>query len=717
LILRGAGEVQFTPSEPAEQGQLRALAGRPAFVTSFDSAFIRLSSTEYESRVSQRSLTAVAVNPGELARAQAVFDDRSSKTFNLDLRELSPERWSIAPTLGNLIVEFKTNRFGWLTYARAPSEQEDISLFDRARARNISSYASTERLAARGRFYSEDRNSTYDVERYGIDLTFAPDRQWVQGRASIRLKITAPAAGTLTFKLAESLVVSSVSSPSYGRLLALRVIGQNNIIVNLPTTVVRGTDLIVDVEYSGRVNPQSVDREAAAPQGGTQREDAPQLVIEPEPRLLYSNQVYWYPQSLVTDYATAAIRLKVPSEYQVIASGSLVRSSVDPAAMQDVRGAEPRFVRMVEFSTDRPVRYLSCVISRFGPTGQLRVPVPAIAPQTYTGLPDSGMSGGTPAINLEVVSTPRVSGKNRQLPARVATMLRVYANLIGEAPYPDFTLAGMEDNLPGGHSPAFFALWLQPLPSSPFSWSSDPLALDAIYPPYFLAHEVAHQWWGQAVGWKNYHEQWLSEGMAQYFAALFAAADRGPATMRLMLQEMRESAEIFGEQGPIALGYRLGHVQADTRVFRAIVYNKSAVVLHMLRRLVGDDAFFAGLRRYYRDWRFKKAGTDDFRAAMEAESPVRLTRFFAQWVLGTGTPKIRVSTETDPAGATATVRVEQVGEIFDFPLTVTVQYADGKSAEVTIPVTAATVEYAIPLTGKLRRIVTKDDLTLVEYVK
>ena len=61
-------------------------------------------------------------------------------------------------------------------------------------------------------------------------------------------------------------------------------------------------------------------------------------------------------------------------------------------------------------------------------------------------------------------------------------------------------------------------------------------------------------------------------------------------------------------QGPIYLGYRLGHIRAERPVFRSLVYNKSAIVLHMLRRLVGDDTFFFGVRRFYSEWRFKKAG-------------------------------------------------------------------------------------------------------------
>ena len=92
------------------------------------------------------------------------------------------------------------------------------------------------------------------------------------------------------------------------------------------------------------------------------------------------------------------------------------------------------------------------------------------------------------------------------------------------------------------------------------------------------------------------------------------------------------------------LGYRLGHVKGNVRVFRALVYNKGAAVLHMLRRLLGDDVFFAGLRRFYADRRYQKAGTDDLERALEAESGRVLDRFFERWIYGTDIPRVRYST-------------------------------------------------------------------------
>jgi aminopeptidase N len=219
------------------------------------------------------------------------------------------------------------------------------------------------------------------------------------------------------------------------------------------------------------------------------------------------------------------------------------------------------------------------------------------------------------------------------------------------------------------------------------------------------------------VGWKNYHEQWLSEGFAQYFAALYAGADRGPDTLDALVADMRDSTIPRLSQGPISLGYRLGHIQSDGRVFRSIIYNKSAVVLHMLRRLIGDEAFFAGVRKFYKDWRFQKAGTDDLRAVFESTSSMPLGRFFDRWIGGSSIPKIRLTSRVAEGGESALVKIEQVGDVFDLPLTVSVQYADGRNEEVTIKVREATVEQAVALKGPVRRIVVKDELSLYELVR
>ena len=165
IVLLGRGRMRFAPSDAAERTQVRIFSGDDALATDFDAVFIRVrpasSATSCRPRRSSRCPSSRAI----FRRASELFDDSIGQTFNLDLRDLSRERWSLIPTIGDLIAEVRTRRLGNLTYARSTKDAEDISLFDRRRRRNIAVYASTQKLASRGRFYGEDELVDYDVLR------------------------------------------------------------------------------------------------------------------------------------------------------------------------------------------------------------------------------------------------------------------------------------------------------------------------------------------------------------------------------------------------------------------------------------------------------------------------------------------------------------------------------------------------------------------------
>jgi hypothetical protein len=658
-------------------------------------------------------LTPAPVAPDALEVARQVFDEFAPQSYGVDLGTFGQRGWSFEPGEGNVVVEFKTGRYGWLTYARTPADLEDVSLFKRGTSKVVSSYASRERLATRGRYYSEDANAAYTVEHYELDVAFDPVRSFVRGRGAMLLRIAAETVSALTVRLDDDLQVSSVTSPGSGKLLAVRITGQNRVLVSLPGSLHRGAEVVVDLSYAGRLVPPGLDREAMlAPQTGL-GQGVPRVEEfrpDPEPLWIYSGRTAWYPQPEAGGgHATAVMRFHVPADFEIVASGTAVRSSVDAAP----GGAHSQ--RVAEFVADRPVRYLSCAISRFQPVTSVAADVPALSPSLSDAA--RGAAGSGPAsININVVATPRAAGAARAIGAKAADILHYYATLLGEAPYGGLTIAAADDNLPGGHSPAFLTLLHTRLATSPYDWRADPVAFDPT-PNFLLAHEVAHQWWGQAVGWKNYHEQWLSEGLAQYFAALYIGSSQGPTAMRDVLKAMRDSAVAQSDSGPIALGYRLGHIANDATAFRVILYDKTAVVLDMLRRLMGERAFMTGVARFYRDNRFRAAGTDDFIKALQPETTIALDRFFETWVQGTAVPEIRINSQIDPQGRTATIRVapaSAAAPAADFPLTISIQYADGQTEDVTIPVIGGQVELLIPLKGPVRRLVTHDDLTLVK---
>ena len=180
---------------------------------------------------------------------------------------------------------------------------------------------------------------------------------------------------------------------------------------------------------------------------------------------------------------------------------------------------------------------------------------------------------------------------------------------------------------------------------------------------------------------------------------------------------MRRSGIDMSPQGPIYLGYRLGHIKGERPVFRSLVYNKSAIVLHMLRRLVGDEQFFFGIRRFYAEWRFRKAGTDDFRAAMEAATGRDLGPFFETWIYGVAIPRVGF-TYRSPDASSVVVKFEQRGDVAPIPITVTLTYSNGETESVMVPVTERVVERTLKLKGPLRKVeANEDNAALAEIEK
>jgi Peptidase family M1 domain len=713
VVLLGRGTMSFHPDPQTEKGQVKIFTGTETLESAFESAFVRLNPSDFEQLLTTPQLQARAagtVDPRERKRALEVFREESGKSFIIDLGDLSRDPWSLLPGPSDFLAEIKTRRYDTITYARSAQEAEDITVFDRKRHRNIALYASKQKLATRGRFYNEDDLVDYDVIDYDIDVASIPERQWIEGRTRIYLKTRAYVLNTITLKLADSLVVQSIVSNEFGRLFGIRVKNQNTLVVNLPSTVLKDTTLTLNVTYAGRLESQMPEREAVGV-GGDPQQRPPEgelPLISAEPSYLYSSRSFWYPQAVVTDYATARIRLIVPATYEAVGSGQLEPGFPSLIAGKDVTQNR----KLYAYVASQPLRYLAFVVSRFVRAETVTIGFPEVPTSKMEGVPMTGLSYRS--LNLTVEANPRQVSRGHDLVDRAADIATFYQSILGDSPYSSFTIALVESELPGGHSPAYFASLNQPLPTTQLVWRNDPAAFNN-FPEFFIAHEIAHQWWGQAIGWRNYHEQWISEGFAQYFAALYAQHQRGDEAFYGVVRQLRRWAIEQSEQGPVSLGYRLGHIRGESRVFRALIYNKGAAVLHMLRRLVGDDAFFSGVRRFYRTMRFKKAGTEDFRAAMEAASGRSLERFFERWIYNSSLPRLTFNHRVE--GSELVLHFEQTGEVFDVPVTVVLNYGDRKST-VVVPITERVVDKRVPLEGTLRGVeINKDDGTLAEINK
>jgi hypothetical protein len=697
LVLIGRGEMRFSPTSAAERGQVRLFSGNDTLTSPFEEAFVRLSPSDYQKRVSTASLTAGAPQERLTRRALEIFSREANKSFNVDLQDLSSDMWHLLPPADDFLAEVDTRRFDTLTYSRSSAQAEDVTVFRRKDRRTLALYPSVAKLAARGRFYSDDALRDYDVLDYSIDATIDPEKQTVQGRARLAVRVRSTSLSNVFLRLNEALTVTGVTSVEYGRLLYLRIRGQNNVLVNLPRLLPQDSDLTLVVTYEGRIPSQDLDVDVIEVSVDEQEQGPPTEVTDPA--FLLSNRAFWYPQNPVPDYATASLRIVVPSGWTCIASGQPVPSS-SAVSLRDIL----RDGKLFEFKASEPLRYLAVVVARLSRVSEADVALPD------TLAASSGIDRLTVAV--EAQSSQRFRG--RAVAQQTEEILRFYASVVGDVPYKSATVALLESDLPGGHSPGYFAVIKNPIAQSNAAWRGDPATFEG-FPEFFLAHELAHQWWGQAVGWKNYHEQWLSEGFAQYFAALYAQKTRGERTFIEMLRQFRRWSLSDSDQGPVHLGYRLGLVKGNVRVFRALVYNKGAAVLHMLRRLLGDDVFFSGLRRFYADRRYQKAGTEDLERALEAESGRVLDRFFERWIYGTDIPRVRYSTSL--GDGTVNVRFEQAADlVFDLPVTVTLMYANGRTTDVVVPLTEAVVERSIPTTDLVRQVqVNRDSAALAEF--
>jgi hypothetical protein len=207
------------------------------------------------------------------------------------------------------------------------------------------------------------------------------------------------------------------------------------------------------------------------------------------------------------------------------------------------------------------------------------------------------------------------------------------------------------------------------------------------------AHETAHQWWGNVVTAEGYHDAWLMEALANYSGLLYLEKRKGPRTLETVLKEYRDNllrktdgGEIADSAGPIVMGPRL-ESSLSPDAWKHIVYGKGSWIVHMLRRRMGDDKFFAMLAELRRRYDSKSVTTEAFRQLAAGflppkSSDSKLEAFFDQWVYGTGIPTLKLNWSvkgTAPAvRLVGTLTQSDVGEDFSVPVPVEIQFAKGK---------------------------------------
>lgn len=148
-----------------------------------------------------------------------------------------------------------------------------------------------------------------------------------------------------------------------------------------------------------------------------------------------------------------------------------------------------------------------------------------------------------------------------------------------------------------------------------------------------MAHEIAHQWWFSTVGNDIFNEAWLDESFAEYSALLYLQETEGEEVFQNYLKEYQSSAALadVGTDGKLKVGSSLAEF-SGTGYYTNIVYHKGSLFLNTLRTQMGDEAFFTGLRAYYRQYQFGVASGEGFLQVMQQYSPSDLAQLFEEWV-------------------------------------------------------------------------------------
>lgn len=289
-----------------------------------------------------------------------------------------------------------------------------------------------------------------------------------------------------------------------------------------------------------------------------------------------------------------------------------------------------------------------------------------------------------------------------------AGAVRHFETLFGPFPYPGLAVS----QVPGYHGQGWPGLIY--LPTLLFLSESERTRMglsgkkEEELTEVALAHEIAHQWWGNEVGWQTYHDQWLSEGFASYASVLHLAREKdGGRRVHELMQNYKqdllaktEKGDTIESGGPIWLGRRLSN-SLNPDGYANIVYKKSCWVIHMLRALMtdtttgSDERFFRMLRDFLAAYRDQYPSTQDFilyaekymTRDLDLEKNRRLDWFFADWVYGTGIPTYKLEARTRRLTAQKYIvegTIEQSGVSPEFEMLVPLTAVYGKDSKTTL---------------------------------
>ncbi|MCP2620088.1 hypothetical protein NLC35_02445 [Candidatus Aminicenantes bacterium AC-334-K16] len=657
LLIIGPGKFRFTPGVENERHYLKLMFGREDLVDELKYAYLRFSNSFFKNNIKIEPVSGDWTPPRSLLnKAYSLFARHYSRSFTVE-NSLISEFLSFIPQGEEVVFEFEGEKTGIMTYVFSPFAEEEVNLFQWRGDRIVNLYSPEEREGQKRMFVSFGR--MFDIDAYKIEIDYNPEESYLSGKVSVKIIPLVESLGSLKFKFHQDLEVLKVYDQDKNELIFNRDRLRKIFYVYLLNSQKKGKPFYIDVFYRGKIKPEQLTSDVV---NFPQYKDEIIFIPPKYETYLFSQSSYWYPSPPNDDYFQVELRAIFPPGYDCISNGELVEKG-QVGMTERVEELEKIGHQYCSFKTRYPVKYISFIVGKFENLGQREERIPI----AYYQASDTGFY-------------------RRNWLEEAERLVEFYSRVFGPFPYEKLYLVQRLWPQKGGHSPASFVI-MNELPRFPgrnrLLKIHSPVDLSR-WKGYFLAHEIAHQWWGQALSWETYHNQWLSEGMAQFASILYLKEKYGVKAYRQIIKNLTKAVNEKADIGPITMGSRLSFL--DFEAYQTIVYNKSALALFMLKELVGEEEFFLRLRNFFNDYKYKAARTEDFFRYFKDLGSLPLAEFKKRWFDGYRLPVVyiyySIDDDTDPVKLN--IEVTQAQNWFPFPLKVKWEVEGREAVEVIL---------------------------------